>query len=387
MKKEVKVIFHIDLNAFYASVASIEEPNLVDKVFAVAGGGILNRGMILSASYKARAYGIKAAMAINEALDLYSKLLIVPPNFSEYQKYSNIFMDFLKQYSDLILKASIDEAYLDVTKLSKTRNGIEIAKEIQTRLLEEYNLPVSIGIAPTLFLAKMASDLKKPLGITVVRRKDIAKKILHLPIKELHGVGRKTYPLLQELGINTIGDFILEGNRDNILTMMSYEYYNDVIANITGNSNDIIDPRKYEVPQSISKETTFNYNIDNNQVILDEVSNLLNVVYRRLNKQELIGKTVFIKLRYSDFNTITRSQTIDYTDDYDMIKSVVEELYYDNYNGEPLRLIGTGISGLILKKDSREDYNLFNYQEILKRINAEKKKWLKWKNILKLLKN
>ena len=128
MKKEVKVIFHIDLNAFYASVASINDPYLENKVFAVAGSTILNRGMILSASYEARKYGIKAAMPINEAIDRYNKLLIVQPNFKEYSKYSNIFINFLKQYSDLILKASIDEVYLDVTELSRERNAIVIEK-------------------------------------------------------------------------------------------------------------------------------------------------------------------------------------------------------------------------------------------------------------------
>lgn len=374
MKKEVKVIFHIDLNAFYASVASINDPYLENKVFAVAGSTILNRGMILSASYEARKYGIKAAMPINEAIDRYNKLLIVQPNFKEYSKYSNIFINFLKQYSDLILKASIDEVYLDVTELSRERNAIEIAKEIQERLYDEHKLPVSIGIAPTLFLAKMGSDYKKPLGITVIRRRDITKIVFPISIKELHGIGRKTYPHLIEMDIKTIGEFTKKSNKNKILAFMSEEHYNDMLDNILGNSSDIIDPLKYSIPRSISNETTFNYNIDNVDVIIDEIKNVLLVVHNRLIEQKLLGRTVFIKLRYSNFETITRSQTIDYTDDYDIIESVVDELFFNNYNNEPLRLVGAGISGIIQKDLYKEDYNLFNYQKILKQHKVKDKK-------------
>ena len=371
MKKEVKVIFHIDLNAFYASVASINEPYLSGKPFAVAGSTILNRGMILSGSYEARKYGIKAAMPITDAIDLYPKLLIVPPDFKEYRKYSDIFINFLKRYSSIILKASIDEAYIDVTMLARKRNAIDIAKEIQTNLLEEYQLPVSIGVAPTLFLAKMASDYKKPLGITVIRRKDIIKTIFPLSIKELHGIGKKTYPSLIEMGINTIGEFTIANNKPKILAIMTIEHYQDVLDNILGYSSDKIDPSKYEIPRSISNETTLNYNVDNYNVLIEELKDVLIVVHNRLISQELLARTVFIKIRNNKFETITRSLTIDYTDDYDIIESVAEELFYNNYDNEPLRLIGAGVSSIITKDKYRQEYNLFNYQNILKK---EKKK-------------
>ncbi|HHW79614.1 MAG TPA: DNA polymerase IV [Acholeplasmataceae bacterium] len=367
MKKEVKVIFHIDLNAFYASVASIKEPYLKNKAFAVAGTTILNRGMILSASYEARKYGIKAAMPITEAIDRYPKLLIVPPEFKEYRKYSDIFINFLKRYSNIILKASIDEAYIDMTKMSKHINAIELAKEIQTKLLEEYDLPVSIGIAPTLFLAKMASDYKKPLGITVIRRRDITKIIFPISIKELHGIGVKTYPSLIELGIKTIGDFTKEKYKNEILKLMTEEHYQDVLNSILGYSSDTIDPKKYEIPRSISNETTLNYNVDNVNVLIDELKDVLLTVHNRLINQDLYAKTVFIKIRNNKFETITRSQTIDYTNDYDIIYSVAEELFYNNYQNDPLRLIGAGVSGIVTKDKYREDYNLFNYKEILKK--------------------
>lgn len=366
MKNSVKVIFHIDLNAFYATVSEINDPYLKNKAFVVGGSSISNRGVISTASYAARAYGIGAGMTVNEAMDLYPNVLVVPTKYSEYAKYSNIFFNYLMRYSKIILKGSIDEAYLDVTELSKTRHPLEIAKEIQTNLNNLYGLPVSIGIAPTLFLAKMASDMKKPLGITVLRRRDIPKMVFPLPIKELYGVGRKTYPKLIKQGINTIGDFTLDINKQKILTLMTEDNRTSIINSITGNSNDVVDPKKYSIPRSISNETTFNYNIDNLDIILGEMKQLLDVVHKRLISQDLLAKTVFIKIRNSNFDTITRSQTIAYTNDFSIIENIIETLFYDNYHDETLRLVGVGVSSIIERKNYKSDYNLFNYQEKLK---------------------
>lgn len=363
MKKQTKVIFHIDLNAFYATVSEINDPYLKNKSFVVGGSSISNRGVISTASYGARAYGISSGMTINEAMDLHPNVLVVPTKFSEYQKYSNIFFNFLKRYSKIILKGSIDEAFLDVTELAKTKKPLEIAKEIQNQLNDNYELPVSIGISFTLFLAKTASDLKKPLGITVINKKDIPNKVYPLPIKELHGAGKKTYPLLIDMGINTIGEFILKENKDKILKIMSKDNYLSFVNKITGKSSDIVEPNKYQIPQSISKETTFNYYVDNLDVILSEAKELLKEVHLRLKQQSLVAKTVFIKIRDYKFETITRSYTIDYTDDYQVIENIIESLFYDNYNDESLRLIGVGLSSIIEKKDYRRKYNLFNYNE------------------------
>lgn len=366
MKNKTKIIFHIDLNAFYASVAIINEPYLKNKVFVVGGSVLNSKGVISTASYKARRLGIKSAMNVSDALKIYPKLLVVPVNFSEYVKYSNIFYNYLRNYTDRILKASIDEAYLDVTEACENIHPLVLAKKIQKELYKTYKLPCSIGIAPTIYLAKMASDIKKPLGITVVRKKDIPKKILPLPIKDLFGLGVKTYPHLEKEGIKTIGDFARKENKEIILKYMSIDNYQNLINSILGNSSNRVDPAKYEIPKSISNETTFNYNIDSYDIILSELNSLYDVIYKRLTKENLLAKTVTIKLKDNNFNVITRSRTIeDYTNDYEKLKAIMEELLYENYDDKPLRLVGVGYSNIILSKDYTEEYNLFTYQKIL----------------------
>lgn|SRR5690625_725374 len=367
MKNTTKIIFHIDLNAFYASVSEINDPYLKNKVFVVGGSSVGSRGVITTASYKARALGIKSAMPISEAIKIYPKVLVVPVNHKEYKKYSDYFISYLRTYTNNVLKASIDEAYLDVTEISKTIHPLKLAKNIQDGLLKEYNLPSSIGIAPTLYLAKMASDLKKPLGITVVRRKDIVKKILPLPLSELHGLGVKTYPYLMDKGIKSIGDFARKENKNEILKYMTLDNYNNFLSSIFGRSSDKVDPSKYDIPKSVSNETTFNYNIDSYDVILDELNSLYEVIYKRLTKENLLAKTLTIKLRNSNFETITRSKSIlDYSNDYYTFKNIMEELLYENYNDDVLRLVGVGYSNIILEEEYKKDYNLFNYQELLK---------------------
>ena len=367
MKNNVKIIFHIDLNAFYASCAIIKEPYLKDKVFVV-GGGVLRTGIITTASYPARKYGIKSAMSITDAMRLYPKLLVVPTDFSLYQKYSKLFFNFLKQYSNLILAGSIDEAYMDMTALSQTRHPLDIAKEMQNRLEKEIGLPSSIGIAPTLFLAKMASDMKKPMGITVLRKKDIVDTLFPCPVKDIHGIGKKTYPRLEALGILTIGDFTKEKNKDAILTIMSEQNYHGVLDHLLGASSDIVDPKKNSIPQSVSQETTLNYAVDHHQTLLDHLKELLKEAYRKLIDEALVTKTVGIKLRDQSFQTITRAQSlIEPTDDYDLIEEHIETLFETHYHGEPLRLVGVSLSQIMLKKDLKVDVNLFNYHEFTKR--------------------
>ncbi len=368
MKNSVKIIFHIDLNAFFCSCAIIKEPYLKDKVFAVGGSSTMRRGVISTSNYHARKLGIHSAMNINDALRIYPKLVIVPTDFRLYRKYSNLFFDYLKKHSDLVLPGSIDEAYIDMTEASKTKHPLEIAKEIQDGLYASYGLPSSIGIAPTLFLAKMASDLKKPMGITVIRKKDIVQKLLPLPIKDMFGIGKKTYPKLMELGILTIGDFIKEEHKDKILSLMSESAYLGYIDHILGKSSDVIDPDKYGIPKSISNETTLNYPMDEFDAIFDIIKEQLDQSYKRLLNEEMVCKTVGIRLKDTDFNTINRSYTFnDYTDDFDKIYDQILDLFEKHYDQKPVRLAGVALSQLLLKKDLKIDITLFNYQEFTKR--------------------
>lgn len=368
MQNKIKIIFHIDLNAFFATCAAIKEPFLKNKPFAIGRGSSFNKGIISTASYEARKYGIKSGMSTTDALRLYPKLMIVPSDYKLYQKYSNIFFKVLKQYSPILLKASIDEGFLDVTENAKTIHPLKLAEEIQTRLLNEYQLPVSIGIGPTLFLAKMASDYKKPLGITVIRKKDVKNLLYPLEINKMYGIGKKTYQKLTGIQIKTINDFANPLNQEKIIAAIGQNQYYENINRLHGNSNDIVDPYLYEVPKSISNEITFNYSIDKLELLTQELKELSTVVHNRLENEEMVTKTVSIKLKYADFTTITRSKTItNYSDDLVDLYSIAEELLETNYSNKPVRLIGYGYSNLIFKKDLKDDYDLFNYQELSKR--------------------
>lgn len=364
MKKTAKIIFHIDLNAFFATCAILKEPYLKNKVFVVGGQSSYARGVISTASYKARKYGINSGMSIVDALRLYPRLLVVPVDFNHYREMSNHFMSLLREYTDIMIEGSIDEAYLDVTKKSEEMHPIKIAKEIQERLMTLYKLPCSIGIAPTLFLAKMASDMKKPLGITILRKRDVEQKLYPLDVSKIYGIGKQTYPKLIQLGIHTIGDFMNLDYQSTILRVMSESSYLNYRNHVLGNSSNTIDMEQYKIPKSISAETTFNVDIMEEKFILEALIDQLNQSYRRLKNYQMLTKTIGIKLRNKAFDTITRSITLDqYTDDVTIIKDQVENLFETYYEVDNYRLVGVHLSNLILKSDVKLPFNLFTYEK------------------------
>lgn len=369
MNKTPKIIFHIDLNAFYASVEMILDPNLKNRVFAVGGkGGYFRGGILTTASYKARKYGIRSGMSVSEALDRYPRLIVVPNNFNEYQKYSNIFYNYLKQYSKQIYKASIDEVYMDVTKIADDIHPVKLAKKIQNELNNDYKLPVSIGIGPTLFLAKMGSDYKKPLGITVMRKRDVTKKLFPKPIGSVFGVGRKTNEKLSEINVFSIADFANLQNKAKIINAIGENHYYGIISDLNGYSSDFVDVNKHAIPQSISNETTLPHDIDILEVLKQRLDELFKETHNRLIEEGLLCKNVFIKIRYSNFNTTTKTTSLlDYESDYDNLNVVANELFEMHYNNSPVRLIGVGFGGIIKKEDYKENRTLFNYKDIDKK--------------------
>jgi DNA polymerase-4 len=382
---QIKIIFHVDLNAFYASCAMIKEPFLKKEVFVVGGRTGSNSGVVSTASYKARAKGIRSGMSIVEAQRLYPKVLVVPTNFPLYQKYSNLFFNYLKKYSKIILKGSIDEAYMDVTEISKEIHPLKLAKQIQDGLLKEHELPVSIGIGPTLFLAKMASDMKKPLGITVLRKRDVEKMLYPLPIGKIFGIGVKTKKVLNDIGIFTVNEFVDPNNKNKILEVMTPNSYYGFLDNINGKSTDIVDPTLYDIPKSISNEETLVYPIQGYELIYDHLKELAKTTVERLKNEDLVARTVSIKLKTSNFQTITRSRSIsEPIEDFDLILQIANDILLSNYEGEEIRLVGIGLSQLILKKDLKNEINLFNYNEfedkeynldkLIKKINKEYEK-------------
>lgn len=362
-KKSVKIILHVDMNAFFCSVAEIIYPHLRGKVFAI-GRENSYRGVLSTASYAARKLGVHSAMSLKEAYDLVPDLLVVSLDYSIYEKYHIMFVNILKQYSKLIEVASIDEAYVDITEMSKVKHPLVIAKEIQLRILKECGLSCSIGVAPTLFLAKMASDMKKPLGITVLRKREVKELLYPLSVKEIYGIGKKTYPTLINNGINTIGDFMDINNKGLIIDLIGENSYNYVVSHVLGNSSNIVDPNRYANSESISTSVTYDRIIEGETEVLYEMRKLTREVVNRMSEKDYYGKTITITLRNTDFKTITRSKTIDdYLNDYNDIYEIVTELVEVNYKNEQLRLLGVGVSNLVEKNNIPKEYNLFTISD------------------------
>lgn len=375
LKTNVKVIFHIDLNQFFCSVATIINPRLKGKAFAIGRENSL-KGVISTASYEAREHGIHSGMPQIEAINKYPKLIIVSYDYSIYQKYSKMFFDLLHEYVSEIEQTSIDEGYLDVTNITLkiNRHPYDLAKEIQTRALKELNLPCSIGIAPTLFLAKMASDIKKPLGITILRIRDIKTILFPLSVKEIYGIGKKTYPILIENGINTIKDFVDENNATIVKNIVGNSY-NHFIECLNGKSNNVVDSNRYLEPESISKSTTFDTPLTSMKEVLDEILYMSDEIHKELIKSHKKTKTIGIILRNKAFKTITRSKTLEKpTNDKTIINYYLEDLVDENYQNEPLRLVGASYSNLVDSiANEDEEVTLFNYDNIYQKEEALQK--------------
>lgn len=365
MRKQnnAKIILHVDMNAFFCSVACLLNPALRGKVFAI-GRENSYRGVISSASYEARALGIHSAMSLKEAYTLVPDLIVVSIEYSYYTYYHHQFLHILQQYSSLVEVASIDEAFIDITELSKTRHPLVIAKEIQLRILKEVGLSCSIGIAPTLFLAKMASDLKKPLGITVLRKRDVQTILYPLSVSDIFGIGKKTYPILINNNIKKISDFMNLENRNKILDLIGPTSYHNTYESILGNSTNIVDPNRRSESESISTSQTFDQIIQSQIEVLYELRKMTLELMNKLRKRKYYTKTITIVLRNVDFETITRSKSINYTDDFDEIYDTIVDLVEEHYKDEPLRLLGVGLSNLKEYHTLPKEYNLFTIPNV-----------------------
>lgn len=365
MKNKAKVIFHIDLNQFFCSVAIIKNPRLKGKAFAIGRENSM-KGVVSTASYEARAYGIHAGMPLVEAYQKLPSLIVVDYGHDLYAEYSAKFFKLIKSYVNEVEQTSIDEGYIDVTSITLdcNRHPLDLAKEIQSRALKELSLPCSIGIAPTLYLAKMASDLKKPLGITILRIRDVEEKLYPLDVKEIFGVGKKTYPILHDEGIHTIGDFVCKDNEELVRDIVGnqYDYFIDALS---GKTTNVVDPNRYSEPESISKSMTFDTPLSTYDDVLTNLLKMADEVYLQLKSAKKKAKTITITLRDTSFNTITRSKTIsDYSNDKTVLKYYVEELLDDNYNNAFLRLVGVGFSHFTPDDLVLEEITLFNYQSV-----------------------
>lgn len=352
-----RVIFHIDLNSYYASAEIVRNSALAGQPVVV--GGLSKRGVICTASYEARKYGVKSAMPLYKALELCPNLVVLKGDHNYYSELSKKFFSFLRTFTSFIEIASIDECYMDVTDIIKNyKRPLDLAWQIQEQLMETLKLPCSIGVAPNKFLAKMASDMRKPMGITVIRKHEVSTKLWPLSIDSMFGIGKKTAPILKNNGIKTIGDFADPKNESYLLKTIG-KSAPSLIANARGNGNDQL---VYNTTvQSISQSTTINHDVFD----YDECKNILTVLTKSLVKRASVegitGKMVSMSIRYHDFRNVVRSVNLDfYTNDFNIILEHALLLFDNNYEDIPIRHLGVGLGSLSSKKKQIEQLNIFS---------------------------
>lgn len=357
-----KIIFHIDMNCFFASCEIAQNEELEGKPVAVAHNDPLKRGIILSPNYEARKFGIKTTMLVKDALLLCNDLVIVEPDMSLYQEYSNIFFDYLFSITANVEVASIDEGYLDVSDVCLQIHPLELAEKIQKHLLDEYQLPCSIGIAPNKFLAKMASDMKKPLGITVLRKREIDKFLWPLPISDMLGVGKKTTPKLQAIGINTIGDLANYKNIPLLKETIGEVNALSLIQRANGIDNSTVDNNNFSESSSVSNSHTFDNDVFDPLLIKKTLKIIANTVSHRLKKANQKGYTIGIQIKYSNFKQINRSRGLEnpINDEYE-IYGIVEDLFDEFFKqGDQIRLVGVFANRLVEEKEEVKQYSIFD---------------------------
>ncbi|TNE71729.1 DNA polymerase IV [bacterium] len=340
----IRKIIHIDMDAFYASVEERDNPELKGKPVAV-GGSPTGRGVLATANYVARKYGLRSAMSSAQALRLCPKVIFIRPRFEVYKEASNQIREIFEEYTDLIQPLSLDEAYLDVTE-SKTNNpsATLIAKEIKQKIFDRTQLTASAGVSFNKFLAKVASDFQKPNGLTVITPESATGFLMKLPIGKFHGVGRVTKQKMNLLGIDTGADLIKWKEED--LTRhfgKAGSYYYHIVR---GEDDREVTPE--HTRKSVGAERTFSTDYKEWEILLTELKTIAEKVSERMQKISVKGKTITVKVRYDDFDTITRSHTTpEYYNESDFIYEQALQLMDHTQAGErKVRLLGIALSNL-----------------------------------------
>ena len=355
----MQVIFHIDINAFFASAEISQDPSLANKPLVIAGKS--KRSIVTTASYEARKLGIHSAMPVFQARKLCPNIMIRPGNYALYHRLSQAFFTIIATYSEILEVASIDECYVDMTSYICDHKIYPeaLAMQIQKDVLEQLQLPVSIGIAPNKFLAKMASNMKKPLGITVIIRSDIRSKIWPLSIEKMHGIGKQTQPKLYELNIHTIGDIANYNNYETLRTIykkraiLLYRKANGIdTSKIIASHNQL---------KSVGNSHTLDANTSNETILLDVIRALSLQVSSRAQKRNLLSNTVSITIKYATFESITRqTKTHKYINDFETILATAKGLFMAYYTGKPVRLLGVSILNTIHKENYTEQLSFYD---------------------------
>ncbi|MEG0034366.1 MAG: DNA polymerase IV [Bacilli bacterium] len=358
-----KIIAHIDLNAFFVRAEELRNPYLENKPVIVGGDG--RSGIVSTCSYAARKFGIHSGMPTFKAKELCPSVIIIPVDFNYYEVLSIEFIQLIKSYTPLVEQTSIDECFADFTDAIKNvANPFEYFKGIQMDLFKKTGLKCSIGISTTKFLAKMGSDLKKPMGISILKRADIKDKLFPLPVGSYFGIGKATAPKLIEHNIKTIKDlYTAIVSKDEFIMKFYGEYTKDITNALEGRTDNTVITGYYDNQQSISNRTTLPYDIDN----IDEIKNYLfdcfDYVFSKFLELQMFTEEITISYRYTDFATQTCAQKLKFaTDDKLLLKDELNKLVDRSYNKKPIRQIGVILSKFTEKSDSMTQMTLFNYK-------------------------
>ncbi|KGE16491.1 DNA polymerase IV [Paenibacillus wynnii] len=367
-----RVILHVDMNAFYCSVHEAEDPDQYrGKPTAVAGSVELRKGIIVTCSYVARRLGISTGMQVQKALRICPSLMVIKPDFHLYRKYSNAFMQIAYSYTPMLEAVSIDECYLDITGSKQFGTPLEIAESIQRRIMEELSLPCSIGIAPNKLLAKIASDLKKPNGISVLRLRDVAKVLWDKPCNEMFGIGDRTAEKLRKLGIYSIGQ--LAAAEEGML-IQNFGVLGSWLKRAgNGVDHSLVNPER-EQSKSIGHTTTLPRDVLGIVEARPILLNLCDQVARRLRRQSLMASGIQLTIRTPDMKTITRSCQLDtVSESAEDIYKAVCNLFIKHWKAEkPVRLLGVTLQGLKAKEESAIQLDLFDYERQPKKESLNK---------------
>ena len=336
------------MDAFFASVEQRDHPELRGKPIAVGGSG--GRGVVAAASYESRKFGVRSAMPSVTAKRLCPDLIFVPHRFDVYRAVSQQIRAIFAEYTDLIEPLSLDEAYLDVTQNKKQiPSGTLVAEEIRKRIFEDTQLTASAGISYCKFLAKIASDINKPNGLKVITPKEALPFLETLPIKTFYGIGKVTAKKMNEMGIFTGADLkqLSEIELSKRFGKVGRFYYNIV----RGIDERPVNPNR--IRKSISSETTFRADIDDLATLQKKILPLLEEVFEHLQKNNNYGRTLTLKIKNAQFQTITRSKTFGSdVKEAAIFKTTVLQLLEENYlQVGKIRLLGVGVSNLMSERD------------------------------------
>lgn len=345
-------ILHIDMDAFFAAVELKRRPELRGKPLVIGGGGDPHsRGVVSTASYEARAFGVRSGMPLRRAHQLCPACVFLPVDFDVYAAESEKIKGILREFSPVMEDAGIDEAFLDVS--GAPGEAVAVARAIRQRIKEATGLTCSIGIGPNKLLAKLASDMQKPDGLTAISEADIPARVWPLPVRKLQGVGPKTEQRLAELGIRTIGD--LARPSEEALIAHFGEAHGSYLHAAARGLDDSPLVTHWE-PKSISRETTFPRDVGDRQAIARTLASLTHEVVERLRAENFRCQNVTVKLRYADFATHTHTLTLAApTDNADAIRYAAFACLQRFALDKKARLIGVRAGGLGKTADAERE--------------------------------